>query len=170
MKKIFFIVFLTGVFQINAQEQLLIRDSYLLHLAIDNETYWEFDGPEIPYVFEKETIQLFPGEIVNFELIETENEKILLKAVKEVTDEENTIIVDFKQIVKDEDTREHNFMMLTVMNPFNRTIVYKAKIFLILYEKWVDTTIIPVREYLSSYEMWPDVIGTIVLYDFMYAD
>jgi hypothetical protein len=58
--------------------------------------------------------------------------------------------------------------MLKIINPFNKNLEYKANVYLALYNKWwINTSIIPVRAKLTSYESWPDIIGAVVLYDFI---
>jgi hypothetical protein len=58
-------------------------------------------------------------------------------------------------------------MMLSIKNPFDRDMEYKADIYLIKYNRWINTSIVPVKAKLLSYEIWPDIIGTIVLHDFV---
>jgi hypothetical protein len=91
-----------------------------------------------------------------------------LTVVKEIVDQNKTIIVEFNQINNRDNARIHECMMLKITNPFDKNLVYKANVFLIKYDRWlINTSTIPVRAGLVSYESWPDIIGVIVLYDFL---
>jgi len=57
--------------------------------------------------------------------------------------------------------------MLKIINPFDKNLEYKAVVCFARYNKWDDTSTIPVRAKLTSYESWPDILLSIVLYDFV---
>jgi hypothetical protein len=56
-------------------------------------------------------------------------------------------------------------MLLTINNPFGKSLNYNAAMYLVGHDRWIDTTIIPIRAGLTNFEMWPDVIITLVLHE-----
>ncbi len=169
MKKTFIVIFflISAVSLFSNENYVVERNSFLLRLSIDEEQYWEFTVPQSPYIINETYIQFYPGEEIYIEA-EVEDDKIIkLSVVKEITDADKTIVVEFNQITDNNDDRIHNFMMLKINNPFHKDMEYKADIYLVEYNRWTNTSIIPVRAGLLSYESWPDVIGTIVLHDFV---
>jgi hypothetical protein len=143
------------------------RSSYMLHLNIDEENYWEWEVPRTPYVFNENFIQFFPGETLFVEADVVDNIIVKLTVVKEIVNQEKTITINFIQVSKEENERVHNFMMMNIKNPFNKDMEYTADIYLLEHNKWVNTSTIPVRAKIESYESWPDIISTIVLHDFV---
>jgi hypothetical protein len=136
-------------------------------LSIDEINYWEWKVPQTPYVFNENYIQFYPGESLFVEADVVDDSIVKLTVVKEIINQDKTIIIDFIQVSKKEDERVHDFMMLNVKNPFNKDMEYKANIYLMRYKRWINTSIIPIRAGLESYESWPDIISSIVLYDFV---
>jgi hypothetical protein len=68
--------------------------------------------------------------------------------------------VSFKQ---NTEGKKHQIMMLTIKNPFDVSLKYRASIFLMKQNKWVTTNVLPIMPGISSYETWPDIIVTIAL-------
>ena len=169
MKKCFlFINFLFLVAIIYSDDNYLIeRSSFVLRLSISEENYWEWTVPQTPYVFNENYIQFYPGEALFIEAEVLDNRIIKLAVVREIIDANRTIIVKFNQMTKEENERIHNLMMLEIKNPFNMDMEYRADIYLIQYNRWVNTSVMPVRAGLLSFEIWPDIIGVIVLRDFI---
>jgi hypothetical protein len=150
-------------------ENILIeRSSFPLRLRVDENGLWEWTVPQSPYVFNENYIQFYPGETLFIEAEVVDDVVISLTVVKEVINQSKTIVVEFNQINNRNNSRIHENMMLKIINPFNKNLEYKANVYLIKYDRWwVNTSTIPVRAGLTSYESWPDIIGVIVLYDFM---
>ena len=169
MKKVLFVsLFLLLSALIYSNENTIIeRPSYNLILCVDENGFWEWTVPQSPYVFSENYIQFYPGETLFIEADIVNNEIIKLTVVKEIINKSKTIIINFNQVVNEDNSKIHKLMLLTVTNPFNRNLEYQADIYLILYDRWVNTSTIPVRAILTSYESWPDIIGTIVLHDFI---
>jgi hypothetical protein len=169
MKRLFFIVniFALATLLYSDENSTLERDSFVLKLSITEENYWEWTVLQSPYIINENYIQLYPGENLFIEAEVLENKIMNFTVVKEIFDETKTIIVKFYQITKEENEKIHSFMMLEIKNPFSKSIEYKADIYLVEYNRWVDTSVIPVGAGLLSYESWPDIIGTIVLHDIM---
>jgi hypothetical protein len=149
------------------ENAVIERSSFNLKLSIDENNYWEWTVPQSQYILDGKYIQFYTGETLFIEADIINDKIIKLTVVKEIINENKTIIINVSQITKEENERIHNFMMLTIKNPFDNDIDYKADVYLLQYNRWINTSTIPVRAGLLSYEMWSDIISTIVLYDFV---
>jgi hypothetical protein len=168
-KALFFVVFLVLAMFIYSNENTVIeRSSFTLRLSIDENNYWEWTVPQSPYVFNENYIQFYPGETLFVEADVVNDIIVNFTVVKEIINKSKTIVIEFSQMNSKENSRIHEYMMLKVINPFSKSLEYKANVFLIQHDRWwINTSTIPVRPGLSAYESWPDIIGTIVLYDFI---
>jgi hypothetical protein len=111
-------------------------------------------------VLPDKSVQLYPGEKVFVE-VEQENGVIKsVKAVKENTNPDKTLILEFTQTAKN---KVHQMMMLNVTNPFKKNLAYRALMYPLKAGKWVETDVLPVMAGLSGFETWPDVITSIAL-------
>jgi hypothetical protein len=169
MNKLFFLMnfLLLASFIYSDDNYIIDRSPFVVKLSVDEENYYQWMVPQGPYVHEGNYIQLYPGETLFIEADVLENGTIKLAVVKEIFDSAKTIIVNFNQHTKKENERIHDFMMLTIKNPFDRHLDYKADIYLMGHNGWTNTSIIGVGANLTTYEMWPNIIGSIVLHDFM---
>ena len=143
----------------------LKRTPYKLRVAVDRNSVYELGIKGTEYVSPDKTIQLYAGETVYIE-VEQENGDIKsMTAVKEIINPAKTITISFTQSIKE---NEHESMMLKVINPFEKNLVYKAKIFLFQEKKWVNTDVFPIQPRLSGLETWPDIIPSIGLGDWSF--
>lgn len=136
------------------------RDAFKLNIAVDDTNFYNTDIKASAYVLPDNSIQLYPGETVYVEVELVEKELKSMKTVKENLHPEKTLIISFSQQT---DGKIHKGMMLKIENPFNRKLEYKANMFLMKYNKWAPTSVMPIQPKLSSYETWSDLIVTIVL-------
>ena len=136
------------------------REAFTLKLPVDGVNYYEQEVNAGPYFVYKNILQIYPSEKINIE-VELKNDTIFsMKTVKENLNPKNTIEIEFSQIVKD---RKSEMMMLKVKNPFNQKLEYKAKMYIVGQNRWINTSIIPVQPNLIGYETWTDVIITLAL-------
>jgi len=56
-------------------------------------------------------------------------------------------------------------MILKVVNPFDKDLEYRAIMYIVGQNKWIQTNVLPVKSRLTGYETWSDVIITLVLSD-----
>jgi len=54
------------------------------------------------------------------------------------------------------------------INPFNKDMVYKARMFIVGHDKWINTNVFPVKAKMAAYETWSDVIISLVLLDWSF--
>jgi hypothetical protein len=139
------------------------RPPFELKLFVNDSTFYNAPMNASQYVYNKKTIQVFPGESLFIEAELSGDSLVNLKVVPENIHKEKTIKISFSQSVEG---RIHQQMILSVVNPFSKKLDYSAQINLLNQKKWVKTSIIPVLPGLVSYETWPDLITTIALYDF----
>ena len=144
------------------QDTTLKRAAYKLTVVVDKNSFYEEQITATPYVLPDKTIQLYPGETINIEILQENGAVRKLIAVKEIKDSSRTVTIRFSQSVN-KDSPE--LTMLKVTNPFPFRLIYKAKIFLLTQNKWTDTDVLPVEPRISGFETWPQVITSIVLSD-----
>ena len=136
------------------------REGFKLSLAVDGSAVYESDVKPSPYLNGPNVLQLYPGEKVFLEVEQVDGTIKSIKTVKENKNPTKTIEVSFAQNVEGQ---KHKGMMLQINNPFNMSLTYSAKMFLMNGSKWVNTDVLPVKANLSSFETWPDIIVTIAL-------
>ena len=143
------------------------REPFTLKLEIDSINYYQQEIQKSPYFVKDNILQIFPSEKINIE-VEVENDSIVsMKTVEKIEFPEKTITIDFKQEVKD---RKSEMMMLTVKNPFDKIMTYDARMFIVGRDELLTTSIIPIRPKLTNFEMWNDVIITLVLDNWKWTD
>ena len=79
-----------------------------------------------------------------------------MKVVKENLNPEKTIEIKLTQTVKDRKS-------VKVATPFKKDLEYKAMMFIVGHDKWINTNVLSVKAKLTGYESWTDVIITLVL-------
>ena len=136
------------------------RDAFKLNIAVDDTNFYSADINASAYVLPDNTIQLYPGETIFVEVEMVKNEIKSMKTVKENLHPEKTLIISFSQQTE---RKIHKGMMLKVENPFDQKLEYKANMFLMKYNKWAPTNVLPVQAKLTSNETWYDLIVTIAL-------
>lgn len=159
--KIIVTLFTILFFQVSIAQNLNPqREAFTLKLPVDGVNYYEEQIKAGPYFVYKNILQIYSSEKLNIE-VELKNDTIFsMRTVKENLNPENTIEIEFSQTVKD---GKSEMMMLKVKNPFNQKLEYKAKMYIVGHNKWINTSIIPVPPHLIGFETWPDVIITLAL-------
>ena len=143
-----------------AQNEKVNRDEFTLKLPVDGVQYYEQKVESSPYFVKEKVLQIYPGEKLFIEAEIVKKEITSMKVVKENLNPKKTIEIEFTQTVKD---RKNEMMMLKVVNPFNKDLQYNAKMFIVGHDKWINTNVYPVMAKLVGYEVWSDVIITLVL-------
>jgi hypothetical protein len=136
------------------------RDAFKLNISVNDTSFYSADIKASEYILPKNTIQIYPGETIFVEVELTKGEIISMKTVKENIHPEKTLIISFSQQTNG---KVHKGMMLKIENPIEKKLEYKASMFLMKYNKWTATSVIPVEPKLSSFETWPDLIVTLAL-------
>ena len=168
MKKFFTLLFISfclinHIFAQDSNE----RESFDLVLAVDEEQYFSAKIDKSQYVIMDKIIQIFPGEKVYIEADVLNYNLINLKKVDSVTNPEKTMIIEFKQVCEE---KTHKYMMLYIENPYTKKLHYSVNICLLKYDKWISTDVYDVEAGKSNYEMWPDLISSILLDSFSLID
>ncbi len=157
-----FLVLVSGVGHAQSTD-VNVRPPFELKLFINDSTFFNAPMNASQYVYNKKTIQVFPGDSLLIEAELSGDSLVNLKLVPKNIHKDRTIKISFSQSVEG---RVHQQMILSVVNPFSKKLAYSAQINLLTQKKWVKTSIIPVLPGLVSYETWSDLITTIALYDF----
>lgn len=157
MKKIILLVnlFIT-IFSI-AQSN---RKAFTLEIAADETQQYLAEIPESPYSIKEKIIQLYCGEKVFIECEIIGDSIATMKVVESNIYPEKTIEIDFKQNAED---RTNISTLLSVKNPFNKSLIYDAIMFTPISQTWKRTSIIPIRPNLINFETWPHAIVTLAL-------
>ena len=143
-----------------AQNEKPNREAFTLKLPVDGKQYYEQNVENSPYFVKEKVLQIYPSEKLFVE-VEIEKEEIIsMKVVKENLNPEKTIEIELTQTVEG---KKSKFMMLKILNPFEKDLEYKAMMFIVGHNKWINTNVFPVKAKLSSFEIWNDVIITLVL-------
>jgi hypothetical protein len=138
------------------------REDFTLKLPVDSVRYYQQEVKKSPYFVKENTLQIYPGEHVFIETELKEGKLESMKVVKENVNPSKTIEVEFSQDTED---RKHKGMVLQVSNPFDSNLLYDATMYTVGEPKWVETSILPIKPKLTGFELWNDVIITIVLHN-----
>lgn len=154
---LFTLLFLTGFAQDTAR---LKRTPRKLVMPIDQHTQYAQELTADAYLLPDNSLQIYPGDTVYIEITLEGNDIKNIVAVKENVHPEKTLVVIFTQTVE---KHKHEMMILDVSNPFKQTLTYKAKMFVLKGNRWIDTDVIPVQGTLHGFETWPNVIVSLGL-------
>jgi hypothetical protein len=138
------------------------RQEFVLKLPVDGEQFYEQRVAKSPYFVKDKMLQIYPGERLFIQVDKTGNSIDSMKVVKENINPNKTITIEFTQNVKD---RKSEFMILKIVNPFDKDLGYKARMYIVGHNKWIETSVLPVKSKLIGFETWSDVIITLVLSD-----
>lgn len=147
------------------QNEKTNRDEFTLRLPVNGEQFYEQKVEKSPYFVKENVLQIYPGEKLFIEVETAKSEIISMKVVKDNLNPQKTILIEFTQAAKD---RKSESMMLKIVNPFDKDLEYKAMMYIVGHDKWINTNVYPVRAKLTSFEMWRDVIITLVLTDWKF--
>lgn len=165
------IIFMAGflsVFQGYAQtDNSNKRPPFELKLLVDDSKSFSVPISESNYVNNDTILYVFPGEKLFVEATILNNRATKLRVVPEIKDAGKTLIVDFQQKANG---RVHQFMTLTITNPFNKQLRYKAMMNLLKNNKWQNTSVYPVLPNIKGIEMWTDPITTLAIGSFELKD
>jgi len=150
-----------------AQNEKTNREEYTLKLPVNGEQFYEQKVFKSPYFVKENVLQIYPGEKLFIEVETTKSEITTMRVVKENLNPKKTILVEFTQTTKGNKSES---MMLKVVNPFEKDLEYKAMMYIVGHDKWIDTNVYPVRAKLTGFEMWSDVIITLVLSDWKFKN
>jgi Zn-dependent metalloprotease len=154
--------------QVNAQtDKANIRPAFELKLNVNDSIFYNASMSESKYIINDSIIQIFPGEKLFVEAENVNNKLTNFKVVNEIKDKSKTLVFDFKQTTKG---KVHGEMILTIENPFDKQLQYRAMMNLMRNQKWVNTSVFPVRPRLKCMEIWADLITSLALVGFELKD
>ncbi|MPS64710.1 MULTISPECIES: hypothetical protein [Chryseobacterium] len=142
------------------QNEKEYREEFTLKIPVDSIQFYQQEVPKSKYFVKEGVLQIFPGENLYVETEISGNKITSMKVVKENLNPAKTIEIKFSQTVEG---RKHEQMVLEVKNPFDKELNYDAMMFIVGHDNWMKTSIIPIKPKLMNFEMWNDVIITLVL-------
>jgi hypothetical protein len=143
------------------------RPAFDLKLYVNDSQFYNAPMGETNYIINDSIIQIFPGEKLFVEAEIINNKLTNFRVVNEIKDKSKTLVIDFQQTTKG---KVHEQMILTIDNPFDKQLQYRAMMNLMKNKKWVNTSVYPVMPRLKSIEMWPDLITSLALVGFELKD
>lgn len=143
------------------------RPPFELKLLVNDQQLYNAQLGESSYIINDSIIQIFPGEKLFIEADVVNDKLSNFQVVKEIRDKSKTLVIDFQQSANG---KVHEQMMLTIDNPFEKQLNYKAAMNLMKTKRWVDTSVYPVMAHLKSIELWPDLITSLALFGFEFKD
>lgn len=125
-----------------------------VRLKLNNKEFFEMEFPSGPYVAEG-FINVLAGEEIFVEFDDADGTLSNPRYVKTIAKPERT--VSFRLAQTDEGT------VLSVKNPFTKSIMYDCAIQHYSEQRFRKTSIIPVQAGLVSFEMWPYPVAQVVV-------
>jgi len=138
---------------------LIIASAIILSVKAQNIT--NVKSSENIFVY-GQSIKLFMGDKIYVEANIAGNSVQGFKVIRSITDYAKTITIELKY----EDFGGQKSSILTISNPFENQIEYKAKIKSVSGNKYAVTSTVPVLPKIYSMEMWPNKLESIILSDF----
>lgn len=132
-----------------AQNEKTNREEFILKLPVDEKQFYQQKIENTPYFVKENVLQIYPGEKLFIEVEVNKKEITSMKVVKENLNPERTIKIEFTQTTKD---RKSESMMLEVDNPFTKDLEYKAIMFIVGHDQWINTNVLPVKAKLIGFE------------------
>ncbi len=145
------------------------REAQSTFVNIDDTRYYILDVPVSPYVIENQAIQIFNDEEINIEIELDDYEIVSMKAVKEIVNPEKTITIKLNQVTKRDNPEVHDYSVMLLKNRLDKDLNYKAMMYIFGHDNWIDTSVVPVPAELQTSEIWPNILLTLVLYDFKFT-
>ena len=139
-KTLSILVLLIFGISLNAQNEKPEREAFKLIVAIDSVNFYQQDVAKSPYFVKDKILQIYPSEKIFIETEIKSDSIYSMSVVKENLNPERTIIVEFNQNVQG---RIHDGMMLSVKNPFDKTLKYEALKSKLIKEKDYDKIVDP---------------------------
>jgi hypothetical protein len=130
------------------------REATSVKLRLNEREYAEFNFPRGPYVAEG-FINILNGEQFGVEFDEKNGELSEPRYVKEIVHPDRTITLQL--------SFEKDATLLVITNPFKKTIRYHCLIQHYKQQEFNETSVLPVRAGLKTFESWPYPITQVVI-------
>jgi hypothetical protein len=164
-----------GATAMEGDEPLVTMDEVCVLLACRPPTHVHLEGSaghapvsmdfqKSPYIFHG-VVSVLPGESLMMEGNPSEDDLANLHYVKDVADPKHTLVVSFRQIVEQGRAR----MLLSIANPFDRPVLYRAALMLPGKRMPEDRTACAVKAGGQRIESWPEPVVQLFLIDLHFA-
>ena len=142
---------------------LLISLCFMAFVSFSQiQNVFEISKDENKFVYQDKFIKLFMGDEIFIRVTSSNDTLKNFEIVTDNEDKENTISISFTI----EKYKGEKISVLKVKNPFEKELHYKALISTLQRPNYEETSIVPVYPEISSQEMWPYKIESIILHDF----
>jgi hypothetical protein len=141
--------------------QVTCRPATTVKIRLDGDRVLELAFPRAPFYYNG-ILNVLPGETLYLEAETVGGQIKSLHAVTSVKNKANTIIVKFEQL---HDPKLDRHMLLTVTNPFSKTLRYQAGILRAQQDRPEGTSVCPVGPGQQSFEHWPEPLARVLIRD-----
>jgi hypothetical protein len=146
--------------------QVTCRPATTIKIRLDGDRVLELTSPKAPYYY-KGILGILPGETLYMEAENVGGQLKNLRPVASVKNKANTIIVKFEQL---HDPKLDRHMLLTVTNPFSKTLRYQAGILRAQQDHPEATSVCPVGAGQQNFEHWPEPLVRMMMMDLRLVD
>ena len=136
---IFLVLFVNMAFSQDTPQ----RKPFELILNVDGENFYRQDVKASPYFVKEKILQIYPSEKLNIEVEILGDTIASMKVVDKNTNPKKTIELEIKQ---QSTNKIHEQIILTVNNPFDKSLLYDAHMYRVGDDQWRKTSIIPVGQ------------------------
>jgi hypothetical protein len=144
-----------------------IRPPFDLKLFVNDSVFYEAPMKGSRYIINDTIIQIFPGEQLFVESEIQNNKLVNFKVVPKIIYKSRTMVIEFHQ---EKNGKNHEQMMLTIENPFQKNLHYSAMINLMNEHRWRKTSVVQVLPGQKSIEMWSDIVTSLALSGFEFME
>jgi hypothetical protein len=141
--------------------QVTCRPATTVQIRLDGDRILELTFPKAPYYY-KGILGILPGETLYLEADSVGGQVKNLHPVTSVKNKANTIIVKLEQL---HDPKLDRHMLLTVTNPFSKTLRYQAAILGAQQDHPEATSACPVGPGQQNFEHWPEPLVRVLIKD-----
>jgi hypothetical protein len=160
-------IIMTNLIHGQVSQNSNIRPPFDLKLFVNDSVFYEAPMKASRYIINDTIIQIFPGEKLYVESEIQNNKLVNFKVVPKITDKNRTMVIEFHQEKKG---KNHDQMILTIENPYQKNLHYSAMINLMNEHRWRKTSVVQVLPGQKSIEMWSDIITSIALSGFEFIE
>lgn len=142
-------------------------EPYSFDLIGDDGKTLSFSFKSRPPIVQGNFISIFPGETTHVLADVSGAELTNFRTTKQVEHPSRTLTFQFSQ---EEFEKGERLMLLTITNPFDRAIKFRAGMMLPSSDRLMKTSVCPLMPNGKNFESWPEPIFQIVLTDFHFLD
>ena len=141
---------------------IFILEVFALTAFSQIQNVYDVTKKENAYIYQDKFVKLFMEDEIYLQVVSVNDTLKQFVVVPKIKDEANTITITFRM----EDFGGKKSSILRTKNPFEKYLIFKAKISTAKRPEYTETSIVPIYPKILSNEQWPYRIESIILYDF----